>query len=69
MTDANHQATPKITCEKRGHLLLIGVNRPAKMNAFDVEMLEGLSAAFGELEADLLGCTEQHAPSWWGCRS
>jgi enoyl-CoA hydratase len=43
---------PKITTERRGHLLLIGVNRPAKMNAFDVEMLRQLGDAFGELERD-----------------
>jgi enoyl-CoA hydratase/carnithine racemase len=45
-------STDKITLEKRGALLLIGVNRPAKMNAFDVDMLRGLAAAFGELESD-----------------
>lgn len=43
---------PKITTEVRGHLLLIGVNRPAKMNAFDAEMLRGLSDAFVKLEED-----------------
>jgi enoyl-CoA hydratase/carnithine racemase len=42
----------KITTEKRGHLLLIGVNRPAKMNAFDVEMLRQLGDAFGQMERD-----------------
>jgi enoyl-CoA hydratase len=41
-----------ITTERRGHLLLIGVNRPAKMNAFDVDMLRRLGDAFGELERD-----------------
>lgn len=42
----------KITQEKRGRLMLIGVNRPEKMNAFDLEMLGELAAAFGELERD-----------------
>jgi enoyl-CoA hydratase/carnithine racemase len=42
----------KITVEKRGHLLLIGVNRPQKMNAFDVDMLKALSAAYGRMEDD-----------------
>ncbi len=45
MTDA-----PKITTETRGHLLLIGLNRPSKMNAFDAAMLRELSDAFGVLE-------------------
>jgi enoyl-CoA hydratase/carnithine racemase len=48
MTDAATEK--KITTEKRGHLLLIGLNRPKKMNAFDVEMLNQLGEAFVELE-------------------
>jgi enoyl-CoA hydratase/carnithine racemase len=42
----------KITTEVRGHLLLIGINRPAKMNAFDVDMLRGMGTAYARLEAD-----------------
>jgi enoyl-CoA hydratase/carnithine racemase len=42
----------KITTDKRGHLMLIGVNRPEKMNAFDIEMLGELGAAFGAMERD-----------------
>ena len=49
MSDATE---PKITTEQRGHLLLIGFNRPKKMNAFDVDMLKELAAAFGKLDAD-----------------
>src|SRR4051812_9551073 len=41
-----------ITRERRGHLLLIGLDRPAKMNAFDAPMLAQLSEAFLELEDD-----------------
>jgi enoyl-CoA hydratase/carnithine racemase len=44
--------TTKISTERRGHLLLIGLDRAAKRNAFDVEMLEQFAAAFDELEAD-----------------
>ena len=47
MTPANEF---KISVEQRGHILLIGLNRPAKRNAFDVEMLDQLAAAYGELE-------------------
>lgn len=47
MTPATEQ---KITVEQRGHILLIGLNRPAKRNAFDVEMLAQLAAAYTELE-------------------
>jgi enoyl-CoA hydratase/carnithine racemase len=43
---------PKVTHEQRGHVLLVGLNRPRKKNAFDLEMLRELSAAFTKLEAD-----------------
>jgi enoyl-CoA hydratase len=42
----------KITVERNGHVLLMGLNRPDKMNAFDVEMYLELAAAFGELHRD-----------------
>jgi enoyl-CoA hydratase/carnithine racemase len=38
--------------EKRGHVALIGLNRPAKRNAFDAAMLHGLARALGESDAD-----------------
>lgn len=44
--------TTKVTTEVRGHLLLIGLNRPEKLNAADLEMLHGLSLAYAELEND-----------------
>ena len=40
----------KISVEQRGHILLIGLNRPAKRNAFDRQMLNELAAAFTRLE-------------------
>ncbi|NPV05994.1 MAG: crotonase/enoyl-CoA hydratase family protein [Syntrophaceae bacterium] len=42
----------KITVERRGRVLLMGLNRPDKMNAFDVEMYLELAAALGELDRD-----------------
>ena len=44
--------TTKITLEVRDHILLIGLNRPDKLNAADEEMLHGLSLAYGQLDAD-----------------
>ena len=41
-----------ITTETRGHLFLVGINRPAKRNAFNWEMLQDLSAAFTDYERD-----------------
>src|SRR5260221_12447863 len=43
---------PRITTETRGHVFLMGLDRPKKMNAFDAEMLRGLSRAYELLEAD-----------------
>ena len=39
-----------ITIDQQGHVLLIGLNRPAKRNAFDLSMFENLALAYGELE-------------------
>lgn len=41
-----------ITYERRGHVALIGFNRPAKRNAFTIEMLRDLAAAYGRYERD-----------------
>ena len=42
----------KIKVEKRGYLLLIGLNRPSKRNAFDQQMLDELALAVTQLEND-----------------
>jgi enoyl-CoA hydratase len=41
-----------ITMERRGHVLLIGLNRVAKFNAFDPPMFHDLARAYGSYEAD-----------------
>ncbi len=41
-----------ITREIRGHVFLIGLNRPAKKNSFTVQMLNELSDAIREYEAN-----------------
>jgi len=40
----------RISTEQRGHVLLIGLDRAAKRNAFDRAMLSGLGLAYAELE-------------------
>jgi enoyl-CoA hydratase len=45
-------ASTLITTEVRGHVLVIGLNRPEKMNAANLEMLQALSLAYGELDRD-----------------
>jgi len=45
--------TPRrISVEKNDHVLLIGLNRPEKRNAFDFEMYRDVSRAYGELHHD-----------------
>jgi enoyl-CoA hydratase len=52
LTAEEHSMTDKILTERRGHLLLIGLNRPEKLNAFDPEMIAQLSAAYTRLDRD-----------------
>jgi enoyl-CoA hydratase len=42
----------RITIDRDGHVLLIGINRPGKRNAFDLSMLDELSAAYDRLGAE-----------------
>ena len=44
--------TPTITTETRGHVLLVGFDRPAKLNAFNAEMLAALGDAYTRYEDD-----------------
>jgi len=51
-----------ITVERRGHLLLVGLNRADKRNAMSVEMFIAIGRAWGELERDDdLRCGVLHA--------
>ena len=43
---------PAVTAERRGHVLLMGLNRPAKRNAFNLAMIDQLAAAYHRLESD-----------------
>ena len=43
---------PRILTERRGHILLIGFNRPEKRNAADFALLRQLALAYGELDRD-----------------
>lgn len=42
----------RITVERDDHVLLIGINRPEKRNAFDLATIEQLAAAYDRLGAD-----------------
>lgn len=41
-----------ISTEKRGHILLIGLNRPEKLNSFNPEMIAQLAHAYKQLAKD-----------------
>ncbi|HEX5058611.1 MAG TPA: crotonase/enoyl-CoA hydratase family protein [Kofleriaceae bacterium] len=41
-----------VSLERRGHVLLMGLDRAAKRNAFDLPMWDALCAAYAELERD-----------------
>lgn len=40
----------KVTVEEHGNILMVGLNRKDKLNAFDVEMYRDLGRAYGELQ-------------------
>ncbi len=48
-TTENHGV---LTLERRGHVLLMGLNRPQKRNAFNIELLMELGRAYELLERD-----------------
>lgn len=49
---AEFQLEGTVTVEQKGHVLLIGLDNPNKLNAFDTKMFRDLAAAYGELESD-----------------
>ncbi len=50
MTTSTSTAKPIVTRNKKGHVYVIGINRPDRKNAFNLALLRELSSAFGELE-------------------
>jgi enoyl-CoA hydratase len=56
VSPTNNSSSPShdlaVTVERRGPLLLMGLKRPAKRNAFNVAQIEQLAAAYHELEAN-----------------
>jgi enoyl-CoA hydratase/carnithine racemase len=50
----------KVTTERHGQVLLIGLDRVAKRNAFDRAMLDALAEAYGELDRDHHLCCGAH---------
>jgi len=45
-------STGQIRLERRGRVLLVGLDRAQKRNAFDLPLWDGLCRAYGELERD-----------------
>ncbi len=45
-------AAPSVVAERIGHVLVIGVNRPEKRNAWNLEVIGAVGAAYEELQRD-----------------
>jgi enoyl-CoA hydratase/carnithine racemase len=52
MTTAANPTLDTVTLERDGHVLVMGLNRPEKRNAFNVAMIADLSRAYALLEND-----------------
>ncbi len=50
--DATVAQETAVTVERHGHVLLMGLNRPEKRNAFNLAMIDQLAAAYHQLEVD-----------------
>src|SRR5271154_1696258 len=48
--DTTHETA--VTVERQGHVLLMGLNRPGKRNAFNLTLIDQLAVAYHELEED-----------------
>ena len=49
---SENNAEGGITVEVEGRILLMGINRPSKMNGFTPEMIEDLTDAYTRLDDD-----------------
>jgi enoyl-CoA hydratase len=52
MTDVPRNRAAKVTVERRGHIVLIGINRPDGYNRIDPETYSGLGKAFFQYDHD-----------------
>jgi len=60
--DSHNDSDATVVTEVRGRVLLIGLNRPAKLNAFNLRMLRELAEAYTVYEDDdALWCAVLHA--------
>ena len=48
----NQPCPGRVSRARHGHVHLIGLDRAAKRNAFDLDLLNDLALAYGEFEAD-----------------
>ncbi|HKJ98081.1 MAG TPA: enoyl-CoA hydratase-related protein, partial [Desulfotignum sp.] len=49
LTGEDRTSESKLIVDTRGHVLCMGLNRPEKRNAFDLDLYRQLSLAYGEL--------------------
>ena len=56
-----------VTVEQQGHVMLIGVNRPAKRNAWNLDIIQGVARAYTDLAHDAelrVGVLHGHGPDF-----
>ena len=61
--------TGTVSLDRRGHVLVIGLDRAAKRNAFDLPLWDALCRAYGELDRDpdlLVGVLHAHGDHFTG---
>jgi enoyl-CoA hydratase/carnithine racemase len=46
----SQHSSGRVSREQRGHILLLGLDRASKRNAFDLDLLNDLTLAYGEFE-------------------
>lgn len=52
MSSANHKPYDYVKVERRDHVMTIGINRPEKANALNLQAIRELSSAYAELDGD-----------------
>src|ERR1700761_4000264 len=52
MNDIPYTATTKLTIERRGQIVLIGINRPGIQNRVDPETFQALAKAYYDFDHD-----------------
>src|ERR1700722_11136250 len=65
MANAHQHSTGPLTIERRGAVLVVGLNREAKRNAINDEAIDALEACFSSIPADVRAAViHGHGPNF-----